>query len=726
MSFLNPSILLALSALIIPVIIHLLNLRKIRKVEFSTLMFLREIQKSKMRRIKLRQLLLLFLRMLVIGFLVLSFSRPVFDGYAGNSISNVKTTTLIFLDDSFSMNSRDNSGEYLSKAKESVSSILSAHKETDEIYFIPFSNIGLKESKILFDNTGKISDSLKSLKLSYKYTSVNEILNFSEEVLSGSKNPLKEIYIVSDFQKNNFRDFNNQVKMNYNFKNLSGNSVNTYLIDIGSREINNLSLDSFKIVSKILEKDKELNLKISLNNFSKYDVKNKTVNLVINNELAGEKSADVEFRGKKDLDFKFRPDRTGFISGYFELVQNEFSEDELIQDNKYYFSLYIPAKFDIMFLENNSVNNADYKFIELAFKSASEFLSDSSGKTNDYFNIVRIKTIDENIFKSNMTFISNIKSFTDKEADILKEYVSKGGGLFIFPGSNTDINNYNNVLFNKLNTVRIEKLNSDEDINSGLKFDKIDFENPLISDIFKNKNLNITSEKFIVESPVIRSYYELLLNENSKPVITLNNNKVFLAESDLAEGKIVIASVSSTNDLSDLPLRNIFLPLLVRSLYYLSNNFEYQKEYVVGKNNLIPFRDIENISEIILPDKIKTNLQPISDFSKKNNNFILIPYSKITDITGEYSISDSGGKSSSFSLNYNSLESDQTKEGRDEIKKYFEKFNIENIFFIDKKSEIENSINKNRTGSDLWIYMLIFALIFLAAEIILSKKLENS
>lgn len=723
MSFLNPSILLALTAITIPVIIHLLNLRKIKKVEFSTLMFLKEIQKSKMRRIKLRQLLLLLFRILVIAFLVLSFSRPVFNGYAGNSLSDIKSTSIIFIDDSFSMNSRDNSGSYFSQAIESVKKILSLHNESDDIYFIPFSKIGLKGSKIQFENQTEILDSLKGLKISDKFTSVNEILNLSDEILSDSKNPVKEVFIISDFQKSNFTDPENQINSNLNYESINDNSANIYLMDIGSREVNNISIDNFSVKSKILEKDKEVKINIDLNNFSKYDVKNKTVNLYIGNNLTGEKVSDAESFGKKEIEFRFKPDKAGFVNGYLELVQSEFAEDELIEDNKYYFNLFIPEKFNISFIEDNP---ADFKFIELAFKSASEFLTDSSNVKSNLFDISRYKNVNENIFNSDVVFISNKKSFSETEANILKDYVSGGGGLFVFLGSNADIENYNKVLFSKLNSLRIERLNSEIENNVNLKFNNIDFENPLMSEIFKNNDLNITSEKYIVESPEIRSYYELLLNENSKPVITLNNNKPFLAETDFAKGKIIISSVSATEDLSDLPVKTIFLPILIRSLYFLGNNFEYQKEYVIGNNNLVSVKGIKNISEIVLPDKKSSKINSNEDFSEKDQNFVLFPYSEITKESGEYIILDSLETSSSFSLNYNSYESDPAEMNNEEVKMYFEKKGIQNAIFIESKAEIENTIKENRTGLDLWKYLLFGALIFLIAEILLSKNLEKS
>jgi len=65
MIFLNPAILFGLLAASIPVIIHLFNLRKLKKIEFSTLTFLKELQKNKIRKIKLKQWILLALRVFI-------------------------------------------------------------------------------------------------------------------------------------------------------------------------------------------------------------------------------------------------------------------------------------------------------------------------------------------------------------------------------------------------------------------------------------------------------------------------------------------------------------------------------------------------------------------------------------------------------------------------------------------------------------------------------------
>jgi hypothetical protein len=75
MTFLNPLLLFGLAAAAIPVLLHLLNLRKLRTVEFSSVRFLKDLQKSSIRRIRIRQILLLIVRTLLIIAIVAAFSR---------------------------------------------------------------------------------------------------------------------------------------------------------------------------------------------------------------------------------------------------------------------------------------------------------------------------------------------------------------------------------------------------------------------------------------------------------------------------------------------------------------------------------------------------------------------------------------------------------------------------------------------------------------------------
>src|SRR3990172_2154635 len=104
MTFLNPALLFGLAAAAIPVILHLLNLRKLRTVDFSTLTFLKELQQSRIRRLKLRQVLLLIVRTLMVVFIVLAFARPALRGSLPSAFGgDAGATIAIVLDDSYAI-----------------------------------------------------------------------------------------------------------------------------------------------------------------------------------------------------------------------------------------------------------------------------------------------------------------------------------------------------------------------------------------------------------------------------------------------------------------------------------------------------------------------------------------------------------------------------------------------------------------------------------------------
>ena len=79
MNFLSPLFLAGLTALAIPVLIHLINREKKVVVQFPSLMFLHKIPYKSVRRQKIRHLLLLILRCLALALFVAAFARPWFD-----------------------------------------------------------------------------------------------------------------------------------------------------------------------------------------------------------------------------------------------------------------------------------------------------------------------------------------------------------------------------------------------------------------------------------------------------------------------------------------------------------------------------------------------------------------------------------------------------------------------------------------------------------------------
>ena len=103
MSFINPFFLYFLPLASIPVILHILNKSRYKKVEFSSLQFLSELKNDVIKKLKLKQLLLLIIRTLIIIFIILIFARPVIT--TRQSVAKIKRGESVYLliDNSFSL-----------------------------------------------------------------------------------------------------------------------------------------------------------------------------------------------------------------------------------------------------------------------------------------------------------------------------------------------------------------------------------------------------------------------------------------------------------------------------------------------------------------------------------------------------------------------------------------------------------------------------------------------
>lgn len=651
-------------------------------------MFLKEIQKSKLRKIKIKQLLLLLIRIAIIIFLVFAFSNPVFKGYLSGGNSNMRKCGIFVLDNSFSMSAKNDKGTYYEQAKKSLEGILKLYNPDDGIYLITSShlkNFEKGESR----SASNLIDSLKNLETTYVPFYLSDLMNYVKDITQKENFPLYEVIVLSDFQKIDLANENSGKNLFRDF----GKNVHVFNIDIGKREVNNISIEKVEIKSKIIENNKDIKLSVILKNFNKFNTINKQVNLFIDDNKVSESVVDLASLERKEVSFTFKPTHSGSTAGYVELMQNDFFEDEIINDNKFYFAFNVPERINIGLIGENENS---LKFIKLAIESA-EKLNNLSGNQKFYV-VNQSSVLNEDITKSDMLIFSGKNNFSENESKILTEYINSGGGVLIFPARNINTENYNS-LFSKLNAFRIsglEKINSDTNLYK--KFDKIDFEHPIFSGAFKDEDLNISSDKFYVDAPKVNFIYNIIPGENCVQLMQLPNSRIFLAEAGFGEGKLIFCAVSGEEDMSDFPMKSLFPLIINKSIFYLGKGKYKNSINIVGKNNIVEIG---------------------------RNKIFNIPYNLNYSEPGIFSIKDSLNKSYYFALNRDSLESNFQKAEEKEIKEFFNSYDMNNIEQIREQGEVNSVIQKSREGIELWKYFIILALVCVILEMLYSKKLEK-
>ena len=108
MQFKNPEILYFLFLLIIPILVHLFQLRRFKKQEFTNVKLLKELEIQTRKSSTIKKWLLLTTRLLLLAALILAFAQPFFKAKDFDKKNN---ELILVVDNSFSMQAKGNSGK---------------------------------------------------------------------------------------------------------------------------------------------------------------------------------------------------------------------------------------------------------------------------------------------------------------------------------------------------------------------------------------------------------------------------------------------------------------------------------------------------------------------------------------------------------------------------------------------------------------------------------------
>jgi len=683
MTFLNPLFLLALGLIFIPVIIHLFNLRKARRVNFSSLMFVKHIEETRMRKLRLKELILLLIRVAFIVFLVLSFSNPVLESsFSPFALKN--KTLFLFVDNSFSLDNSGGNQNLLDKCRKISSEIFSTFSPTDNSLIYKGTENQIKP------------DEIDTIGVSVKPFLINKVFNEVNSVLARNPSVLNEVIIVSDFKKVNL------IYTNEKYENISGReNLFFYLLDVSERDFANVSVQNVISTDEFADVNSELDFEIQIKNHNNFPVS--SVEFVITDNNIRVYSVFLDFMQEelKTVNVRFKPVSEGFNLIKSELKIVSTANDELKYDNYFYNVIDIPSGYKVLIVTENIENQ---KYISGVFNT----LNSRGGKnTIEYTTSV---SVPQNINNYSTAFLFK-SEYSESEINLIENFINSDKGVFIFPSSDMILTSVNSLL------GRISSFRYSELIRPSADFmiSAFNIEHPLLKGVFK-----IPPEKNIFlppESPKINSYYGILSGSYTFPVISFNNESTFVAEYKKEKSSVLISALPPDLTMSDLPLKNIFLPLIIRGVYLLSGNSKINKtERITEVSAAVNY--FSEMDTLISPSGKKYNLL-------NNREEILPMNSDIFQESGIYKLTSTGGSNSYFALNCDSSESNQEKIQENSAIKYFEQAGFKNIGYYRNSDELKSDLLRNRKGIELTPFLLLIAIILLIFEIYYSHKLSS-
>lgn len=682
MIFLNPTVLLGLLAAGIPILIHLLNLRKLKKIEFSTLAFLKELQKTKIRKIKLKQWILLALRVLIIIFLVLSFARPTLESVdISAAASKAKTSSVFILDDSYSMSLINDNGSNFNKSKEIISTLLKDLQEGDEALIIPTTNPFDKNE--LTSNRTLLETELDLVEISKGKNRLPDSINEALKYLSQSQNLNKEIYLFTDLQQNN-------IDNDFQFEINNVSDARIYIFNFVNSDKGNLGITEFSLNNQLIEKDKPISFSSIIANSSQKNVES-IASLFINGKRSAQKSLSIQPRESELINFETTLTEDGLINAELTI-----EDDDIIEDNEAFISLLVPETIKVLLIYDNQ---SDAAFIESALQN---------DITKNKIELSKYSS--DNVFSSLISESDVILYIGEKikTAEILNSESRKN--LILFPPSNSNQNSYNGFL-SRINLPN--RFNKIELRDNTIQFDEIDFEHPIFGGLFNE------DEKPSVNSPSITKYYKSSSNLNGKRIISLIDKSPLIYESSNENITMINFNLSPVLNWSDFPLKSLFAPIIIRSIFYLSSSEALQQS--INSMEEITFEKNQFRSNIISVLKPSGKRDIISSDSLNTGN--RYNYSK-TDETGIYKVYDNNNLTTSFSVNHYNEESNLAWSNEESFTNFINDVS-DNIIFLNSNDNFKEKINQTRFGTELWRFFLILALIAAILEMIISRNTKK-
>ncbi len=682
MQFIYPEFLFALSVLAIPIIIHLFNFRRFKKIYFTNVRFLKEIKQDTQSKSKLKHLLVLLSRLLALTFLVLAFAQPFIPAKTNKVQTGTKRVS-IYVDNSFSMDALGKNGSLLETAKKKAREIANAYKPSDEFQLLTSSFEGRHQRLVNRDEFIRILDEIKPTSSVH---SISEILQRQQDALfsEGKSKTSKTAYIISDFQQSTFNLESAKID----------SALQVSLVPVAASALNNLFIDTCFLATPFVQLNTPNELVVKIRNTGGTDVENIPLKLMINNSQKAIASISVNSNSSIETKLSFT-----ISAGGWQRAQLNITDYPITFDDNFFFNFNVRNNLQVLCINGDQPSPA----LNAIFGNDPYFSLKNSNHNQ----------VDYSAFSSMQLIILNeVNDYSSGLIQELKKFVTKGGSVFVIPSTNANISNYNN-LFSEL------EINSfGTKVQQQEKVDKIEVRHPLFTGVFeKGKSLPEN-----MDLPIVNSYYSVLRNSKtiSETVMKLSGGNTYLSSNQSGRGVVYVLASSLQPEDGNFSRHALFVPVLLRAA--LRGSSEINKPLIIGEDHDFGISDTlisaDNVFHLI---NTKEKFDIIPESKIYNNATILSVHDQIKNAEN-YDLNAGNALVAVESFNFNRKESDLSVYSPTELTEISSKYGNSKINVIETEGkDLSHSIAQLNEGKRLWKYCIILVLVFLAIEILLIR-----
>lgn len=504
MSFLYPKILWALTALLIPIAVHLFNFRKHKLVYFSNTAMLKTIQQENAKTKKLKYLVALLLRCLFFAALVLAFAFP----YRPEEASKIDTEeglVGVYIDNSMSMKAQSKKTTLLEDARESARHLVEQCAPSARFLLMTNSFEAQNEYPM---NRDEMLDQLDRMNLDGPPVSLNAVMDRFGMLRKRHGFDRATLFVYSDFQGTMF--------------DLSGVKADSLLQVVAvpvQTEVNaNISIDSVWLGSPIMQMGLDNEVHVLVSNRGEKAVKGLPVNLTMEGKAVASTTVDVEGNDKAELTMQFLLHETGSIRCTVSLADYPITFDDVCR-----FVVEVRPSLNVVELGAGS----DRSDVSLVFSDDPQY---------NYVRMDPSKVDLQTLSKAQLVVVSGTSALNETMQRTLLDDAAEGASVVFFHDEGKTIDT---------NTMAVGDL--------ALRHD---FFNDVILDFPQHADL-----------PTVKQHVRLKPDATAVTLMYLDNGDPLLTMRPMGKGYVFDIATALDAQWSDMADHSIFVPLMLKMAF---------------------------------------------------------------------------------------------------------------------------------------------------------------
>ncbi len=684
MTFLNSAILAALTLGLLPILIHLLNRQRYKKVDFPTLRFLHELQRQKMRQVRIRQIILLALRTLAVLFLVLALARPVMKSTAGILPGvGARTTAVLILDRSASMRTETPAGTRFREVQTRAQEILSSLADGDEAQIIWADGDNERFPETPTTQIRLVRETLVDAVPTQRGGSLVKALQQAREIVGQSKNLHKEVYVLSDFSASAWPDEMPQTA-------LLPSDVRLFLLPIYGSSARNIGITEATVVSRIITPNRPVTVNVGVHNSGDTQAADRIISVYAGGRRVAQTRVTLAAGETRELQIRFAPDSAGDQVGYVRVEE----ADDFAADDQRFFVLRVPSRLNVAVAGG-----------EGAARTLTALALNPGADPNFFLNVRELTAAQlegEDWSALDAIVIVDAAQFNSGFGARLRSFVEGGKGALVIPGPQAAAADYTGWLTTLGLPVPGEAWQS---TGGAARWNNLDLKHPLFEGLFEDKPASI--------SPEISRLVRTAAGGTATEVISTSMGAPFLLEAKVGRGRALLMTSSPDPAWSTLYRTGIFPPLMVSSAAYLAGVGTSGADYqvTVGTPAQLGFPGTPGDQPFELRgDQI---IAPAVQSAAAGYRLVLSGI----NTAGAYELWQGSRRVAAVAVNIPPKETLIQAAPEDSYKDIVGG----QVMFLDDRANVQSAINEGRFGRELWKLCLFVALAMLLAEMLLGR-----